>query len=127
MTSIPQKIRKEIDADPTKDVCRFINFPGHICGGRITTEHALYFAGKKIQKAFALVRICASGHGVDEYQDYEGTIPKDAREWVALNQATGRELQEISKAVDYSRRLIYLNGKYGQYVPPKSVYQTIGK
>lgn len=109
-------LREEVTNDPEYQVCMLSGY--HVCEGRLTNEHALYYDKKKIQKKFAIVKVCASGHGVDQYQDAPTELPKDMREWVALSRATDEEIRSISKAVNYTQRLKYLEGKYGVYVPP---------
>lgn len=87
------------------------------CDGRVTREHALYYANKKIQEKYAVPPICAKHHGVDQYQD-GGSCPKEIRVWVALNRATPEELHFISKVVNYIRERDRLNNKYGVYIAP---------
>lgn len=112
MTHMPPKLRREINADPFYRYCARRGLHGHVCGGRITREHALIFAHRQIQKKHAIVPLCAKAHAVDEYQD-GGDMNKEINVWIALSRATTAELLEISKAVDYFRLLRYLNGKYG--------------
>lgn len=116
-TVIPKKIRAELEADPRRFVCSFKGVEGHECGGRITREHAMYYAGKKIQEKWAIVFICAKGHGVDEYQDTIFQIPKEMRQWAALNQATDEELKKFPRAFpSFPFQKKYLNDKYGAYI-----------
>lgn len=110
------ELRQEIDADPEYQICMLSGY--HTCEGRPTNEHALYYANKKIQQKFAIVKVCAAGHGVDQFQDSDKELPKDMRVWVALNRATNEELRSISKVVDYPHEKDRLNLKYGVYVPP---------
>lgn len=120
MTTIPQKTRKQMSVDPEYTRCALQGLlPDLIgtCAGRVTREHALYYASKKVQEQYAIPPICAKHHGVDEYQD-GGSCPKEVREWVALNRATDDDLRAISKAVNYFRKREVLNQKYGVYVAP---------
>ncbi len=56
MVPIPQKLRKELAADPEYGFCMLRSFPGHVCGGRQNTwEHALIVANKRLQKKFGKV------------------------------------------------------------------------
>ncbi len=116
MTKIPQKVRKEIAADLTYKVCKLAGYHGHICGGRITMEHALIYAGRQIQEKWAIVSICAAGQEVDQYQDAH-TMNKELNQWVALNQATMDDLGRFSRA-PYVMLRHTLNKKYGVWVPP---------
>ncbi len=55
MTVMSKSLRAELEVDPRKSVCAFKDIPGHVCGGRITREHAMYYAGKKIQESAGLL------------------------------------------------------------------------
>lgn len=113
---IPTKIRKEIDLDSFYKSCALWGQSEHQCGGRITMEHAIEYAGKRLQKKWAIIPICAKGHEVDHFQD-AGTMDKEMNRWVALNRATEFELKEISKAMDYIKERNRLNTIYGIYSP----------
>lgn len=125
---IPQKTREKMAADPLYAFCAAYGQHRHICEGRITREHAIIVAGKKVQAEWAIPPICAKGHGVDQFQDAPGQIPKDMREWIALNRASDRDIQlavgeasyseisPFSKAAPYVQRRKALNAKYGVYV-----------
>lgn len=132
MTKIPTKVRKSIDADPRYRECALKGIPGHVCGGRITMEHALIYAGKQIQEKWAIVPVCAAGQEVDAFQDAH-TMNKEMNVWVALNQATTEQLEAYPRAFPpYTSVRERLNKKYGVYVPrqvfPGSEinYQIIG-
>lgn len=118
MIPIPVKLKREIFDDPEYQVCMLSTYPGHICGGRANTkEHAIYYAGQRLQKKWAIISICARAHQVDEYQDAH-TMDKNLNVWVALNRATDEELKAISKAINYLRERDRLNKMYGVYKPP---------
>ncbi len=113
MTKMPLKLRKEIAADPTYRVCKLAGFPGHVCGGRITMEHAIIYAGRQVQEKWAIVSICAAGQEVDQYQDAH-TMNKELNVWVALNQATQEELVKYPRAeVNWLFTRDRLNKEYG--------------
>lgn len=103
--------------DPLYKICAFSTVPGHVCGGRVTWEHALTFSGRKIQIPWAIIPICARAHEVDEFQDAH-TMNKEMNVWVALNRATDDELRAVSKSTDYIRERDRLNRIYGVYTPP---------
>lgn len=111
MTPIPQKVRKEIANDPSYKLCKLKGLHGHVCGGRITMEHALIYAGKQIQEKWAIISICASGQEVDFFQDAH-TMKKELNVWIALNQATTDDLARFPKA-SYRFQRDNLNAKYG--------------
>lgn len=116
MRKISTKVRKQIDADPEYRFCMLRAYKDHICGGRITMEHALIHAGSQIDAKFAIISACARGQEVDHYQDAH-TMDKDMNHWVALNRASDEELKAISKAVDYFYIRERLNEIYGKYRP----------
>ena len=110
MRIISPKVRALLDQEP--DACALRRFGG--CGGRITREHCLTYGGRQIDEAWAIIKICARHHGVDQYQD-NGILDKEKNVWVALNKATDAELQAYSKAIDYVSLKKRLNEKYGKY------------
>lgn len=117
MTVIPLALRKEMAADPEYAVCALASLLPNLigsCDGSITWEHAIYFAGKKLQLRWAIVPCCEKHHGVNTYLD-GGTALKEIRVWVALNRATPEELKAISKSTNYFREKQRLNNKYGIY------------
>lgn len=116
MTTIPKKQRKQMAESGEYNKCAFAHTDGHVCAGRITWEHAIIYAGRKLQERWSIIPICARAHEVDDFKD-AGTMNKEANVWVALNRATDAELRAISKAVDYIRERGRLNEKYGEYVP----------
>lgn len=119
-TVMSKKLREEVGQDPEYSRCALQGLLEGVigqCHGRVTREHAIYFAGRKLQIRWAIPPICSKHHGVDQYQD-GGTAIKEIRVWVALNRATEDELYAISKVTDYRRELQRLNRKYGAYVAP---------
>ena len=123
MRPISQKVRRQINDDPGYRVCMLTAHPGHICGGRLTREHAVIHAGKQVDAKWAIISACARGQEVDQFQD-AGTMDKRLNIWVALNRATDEELLAVSKAVDYVRLRRYLNSIYGEYVAPEPMGAT---
>lgn len=122
MNKIPEKLRKQLAADPTYKRCALLGY--HECAGRITWEHAVMFKGKQLQERWAIIPICAKGHAVDQYQD-AGTLNKEMNLWVALNRATEEDLWSISRVVNYPRERVRLNEKFGLYVEPTMQPATI--
>lgn len=112
MNNIPQRLRKEMAADPYYQKCaRKELLDDHNCeacpltGKLIEWEHAFIFAGKQIQEKWAIIPICYLVHR-------GGMLDKELNEWLALNRATDSELEAISKAVDYKKKRDYLNTIY---------------
>ena len=119
-TTMSKTLRAEVGSDKEYTLCSLHGYQDKFgpCAGRVTREHAMYYAGKKIQEKWAIIPCCAQHHGVDLFQDGPGEAPKDAREWVALNRATESELKSISKVTNYHHRKEYLNGVYGLWKSP---------
>lgn len=114
ITAIPKKLRAELAADPEYKRC---SLEGHgDCSGRITWEHAILYAGRRINERWAIIPICERHHAVGRFQD-AGTCRKDLNVWVALNRASDEDLERHSKVVDYKRERERLNGIYGVFYP----------
>lgn len=112
MNNIPQRLRKEMAADPYYQVCiRKELLNDHECkacpltGKLIEWEHVIYWKGSQLQEKWCIIPICYLVHR-------GGMLNKEINEWIALNRATDAELEEISRAVDYKYKKAYLNGKY---------------
>lgn len=103
-----------MNKDPYYHICAKAGYFGHTCHGKITWEHSLIYAGKKVQSRFAIIPLCEFGHSVNTYQD-GGDMVKEVNVWIALNRATDEELRSISKAVNYLFLKSRLNNKYGKY------------
>ena len=108
MRKISQRVKNVLFLEP--EICA-LKSDGK-CAGRITWEHAIQFRGRQLDEPFAIIKICARHHSVDEYQDC-GLLDKEKNLWVALNRATDNELISISKAIDYKKEKQKLNEKYG--------------
>ena len=122
-TVIPIKMRAEMSTRPEYKTCMLYNQMNlktgliHVCGGDITWEHAVIFAGNKIQEPWAIIAICERGHAINNYQD-AGTMIKELNQWVAYNRATDAELLKYSSASLSRTKLherAYLNKIYGEY------------
>jgi hypothetical protein len=123
MTPIPQKVKKEMLMDPFYKICaRNAVLKDHDCKGRITWEHTLTYAGRQIQKPWAIIGLCEWAHSVNNHQDGPG-LNKEKNIWIALNRASEKELREVSKAIDYIRWRSILNERYGVYKAPELPYQ----
>lgn len=70
------------------------------CRGNLTWEHALIYAGKQLDEAWAIVILCEYHHAVNNYQD-GGDLNKEENVRIALNQATDEELRKVSKVINY--------------------------
>lgn len=114
MNNIPRALRKELAADPYYAVCARKGLHEHKCGGRITWEHALIYAGRQIQERWAIIPLCSKAHNVGRWQDC-GDVDKSLNHWIALSRATDAEILSICKAKDYFLYRDFLNKKYGTY------------
>ena len=114
-TTIPLFMRKEMEQDTFYSTCALYGQHNHVCGGSITWEHALRYAGKSIQEPWAIVPLCERGHAVNNYQD-AGTMIKELNQWVAFNRATDNDLAHYPKATpSFPFEKARLNKKYGVY------------
>lgn len=113
-----QALREEVGIDPEYFRCALQGLQFGACGGRVTREHSLIHAGKKIQEKWAIIPCCAAHHGVDFFQDAPTEAPKDVRVWVALNRASDDELRPFSRVINYIRERSRLNEKFGAYMAP---------
>lgn len=118
-TVMPKKMRDAMSGDGEYTRCAFVGYEDLVgeCGGRVTREHAVMYAGRKVQERWAIIPCCAKHHGVDRYQDAPGTAPKELRLWVALNRATDEELEALPRA-NLLRKRELMNAQIGAYVSP---------
>ena len=117
MRPIPEKLKKELNSDPFYKKC--VRRETMECGGKITFEHALIYAGKQINEKFAILPVCERHHGVNRYQD-RGDLDKRYHEWVALNRMTPQDEAKYPK-VNWQLMRERLNKIYGNYNPTESV------
>lgn len=113
MHKTPPRIFREIEA--TRPPCeRYAIFKDHSCGGRSTMEHAWKYAGRQINEVWAIIRLCARAHSVDQYQTKGGILDKRINEFISLTHATDEDLkkyprtdwdQERKKAEHYVRKI----------------------
>ena len=112
MRAIPPKLKQELAGDPEYKLClRELVLRDHLCGGRITWEHAIIYAGRQVNARWAIVPICAYAHSVDGYQD-RGILDKEINVWLALNRATDDELDSYERA-NFREKRDALNAKRG--------------
>jgi hypothetical protein len=108
MRPIPEKLKKEMNSDPFYKKC--IRHKEQTCGGRITFEHALIYAGKQINEKFAILPVCEKHHGVNRYQD-RGDLDKRYHEWVALNRMSPEDEKKYPRR-NWQQEKIKLNKIY---------------
>ena len=107
MRKIPESVKRILQAEP--NICALRDYPP--CGGRITWEHAIIYAGRQLNEPWAIIKICECHHAVNTYQD-GGNFNKELNILTALNRATEEELLAISKGTDYLALRDRLNKKY---------------
>lgn len=120
MNNIPLQLRQDLEADAFYGSCaRQDALHDHECQGdpvrgragrMIEWEHALIYAGRQVQKRYAIVPLCWYVHR-GPGQDKEINI------WIALNRGSQEELLELSAkgGRDYFRYRGFLNARYGVY------------
>lgn len=57
-------------------------------------EHAWKYAGRQINEAWAIIRLCARAHSVDQYQTGGGILDKRINEAISLRHATDQDLKK---------------------------------
>ena len=119
MRKIPAAVKAAILDDVFYEQCCLRHTDHGSCGGRITWEHAIIYAGRQLNEKWAIIPLCEKHHGVNSYQDVTA-VKKELSVWVAVNMATDDELLAVSKAVNYVRERERLNNKYGVYIPYRS-------
>lgn len=117
---IPDEVRAQIVSSPLAGFClRRLALKDHKCQGRITWEHAILHAGKRVNEVWAIVELCAWAHSVDQFQD-GGGMNKRINEWLALSRIKDWESVERKyPRTQWQLRLVYLTGLYGRLRLPR--------
>ena len=87
MSKIPKELLEEILADPYYQVCARKSSE---CGGRLTFEHAIIYAGKQVQEKWAIIPLCWHHHLG------EG-LKKNINQAIAYSRATDEDLEQYPK------------------------------
>lgn len=103
MRPIPQKLRKQIDADPYFKTCA--RKGDGYCEGRITIEHAFIYEGRQINELWALIPLCWHHH-------LGSGLEKEKNQWLALKRAEVKDLYKYPRK-DWLQIIQYLNKIYG--------------
>ncbi len=118
MNNVPAKLRRQWATEDLSGISRIcMRADEGNCDGRITKEHALYYAGKQIQEDWAILDICAFHTEVDFHQD-GGGMNKEKHIWIALNRSPEEKLKELSKGENKIALRDRLNAKYGTWEAP---------
>lgn len=108
MNNTPKKLNDEMSSDKFYKVCAREHHGG--CGGRITREHALTYAGRQIQEKFAIIPLCERHHGVCQYMD-NGDLDKRFNEWVAISRMSLSDMAKYPN-VNWTQKLRLLDSVY---------------
>ena len=72
---LSKEARAVVFSDPFYKTCsRQRVFKDHVCDGRITIEHAIEYAGKRIDDVWALIPLCEwahTGEGMDKRKNIQ--------------------------------------------------------
>jgi len=89
---IPDADRKRLAEDPWMITCKGLNEDMLVCTKKTQEwHHALMYAGKRIQRWYAIVPLCTDCHRGDN-----GTIPLRNRGWAEL-QAMERDFNALQR------------------------------
>lgn len=112
---IPKRLREEMQSDPMYKTCTRAEMlhdhecmPDPLTGRLIEWEHAMVYAGKKVNKKWAIIPLCWLVHR-------GGKLDKRINEWIALNRATEEDLAEYpKKAGEWIQKKKWLNKALGE-------------
>lgn len=109
---IPMAMRREMAEMPFYKLCALRS--EHECAGinggpiyRITWEHAMIYAGSKVNEIWAIIPLC-------EWSHLGKGLNKEKNQWIALCRATDEDLAKYPKS-DWRQKRGYLVDKYGFY------------
>ena len=88
---IPKSHREQIDTNPFFRVC--VRASESNCEGRITIDHAVTYAGKRLNEMWCYVPVCMYHHGLLG----SGGLDKTFNRKVALSRATPEELAKYPR------------------------------
>jgi len=81
---LPESVRLAIDRDP---YYRYCARDSEDCAGRITMEHAVTYAGKRINELWAIIPLCERHHGLGEWFMNGSLLNKRKNMLIALRRA----------------------------------------
>jgi len=117
----PPEILEELMLHPLANVCwRWLLLRDHECGGRLTWEHALTHGGRRVNEAWAIIRICEKAHSLGAYQDC-GILDKNVNRWIAFSRIEDWEaVEERYPRTSWRRDFRWLVGLYGRAAWPRT-------
>jgi len=101
---ISPKVRQVLDDDPFMHKCCISN---NQCTGVIQWHHHLKYGGRRSDKPEHILPLCEYHHSYVDTRNVREIV-----DWVWLNRLNERQIEEISKAVNYKYRRGTLNTKY---------------
>lgn len=116
MNNMPAKLRKEMEVDEFYQKCCLTGLgfkatdENRFNPKRVEWHHNLIFAGRQVQKKFAILPVLKKYHDQEKKPEI-----KELLNWVMLNRMTPEELSEYSKVVHWKFELEKLNEKYGEW------------
>lgn len=114
-------MREEIES-LTPNVCfRRLIFKDHVCQGRITWEHPWTYGGPQINEVWAIIKICAWAHDVDEFQD-GSNLDKEKNQYISLKLARAFDLLKYPRT-DWEQKKKYLFAKYDAIADHRAITQ----
>lgn len=118
LTPTPPEVLESLMAHPSSNWCwRKMLLRDHECEGRLTWEHAMLHAGKRVNEVWAIIRICAKAHSVDQFQDC-GILNKEINHWIAMNRIKNWDgVERKYPRTSWRREFQYLNGLYVPLIP----------
>lgn len=81
-----------------------------ICGKTPQWHHQIMRGGRALNEAWAILPLCPEHHDQVNHQKLHQLM-----DWVALNRATKKQLDDCSHIMKYKRRRAWLNSIYGEF------------
>lgn len=104
---IKPEVRQELEDDPFMQKCCVSD---NQCRGRIQWHHHLKWAGQRSDRKEHILPLCEYHHEKVDTKDIHERV-----DWVWLGRLNERQIEEISKAINYKYRKSFLFKKYGTY------------
>src|SRR3990167_10008951 len=86
---IPKEVRERISKDPFFKTCARTDDPNNH-SGRLTVDHAIYYAGKRLNDYWCLVSVCW-------HHNLGAGLKKNVNQAIAYSRATDEDLQKYPK------------------------------
>jgi hypothetical protein len=114
MHSTPKKIHQQIALE--RPPCERADvFHDHVCKGKSTHEHVWKYAGRQVDEAWAIIKLCEYAHSVGPF-GLTGILDKRKNEYLSLLHATDEDLKKYPR-FDWQTRRAYLKKLYENETP----------